>query len=100
MSTETHNGQAEHNASEHDGATPDTPAPMAHGAVVAQAAHAEVAMHNARIDQLRADRDRINAAIAVERAEVERWEAIIGWQTKTVKPRGKAKSPAVVSKKR
>jgi uncharacterized coiled-coil DUF342 family protein len=68
--------------------------------VVAQAARAEVAKHNARIDQLKADRDRINAQIANERAEVERWEAIIGWQEKTVRPRGKPKAPAVVSKKR
>lgn len=92
MSTETQNGHVEHDAQEHTGPTSDTPTPMANLSVIAQAAHAERTQHLARIDQLTADRERINAAIAVERAEVERCDAILGWQSKSMQPRGKRKA--------
>jgi hypothetical protein len=100
MSTETHNGQGEHDTSKHDESTPDTPAPMANLSVVANAARAERAQRVARIDQLVADRERINGAIAVERAEVERCDSLIGWAEKTVRPRGKPKAPQSSPKKR
>jgi len=99
MSTETHNGQAEHDASEHNDSTPSTPAPIANLTVAADAARAERAQRVARIDQLVADRERINALIAMERAEVERCDAVLAWSTKTVKPRGKPKAAQVAKGK-
>ena len=100
MSTETHNGQAEHDTSEHDAGTPDTAAPIANLSVIAQAARAERAQHVARIDQFVAERERINAAIAGERAEVERCDSLLAWAEKTVRPRGKPKAPQPASSKR
>jgi hypothetical protein len=100
MSTETHNGQGEHDTSEHDGSTHDTAAPIANLSVAADAARAERAQRVARIDQLVAERERINTAIANERAEVERCDSLIAWATKTVRPRGKPKAAQPASNKR
>lgn len=100
MSTDTQNGQAEHDASEHEPMTPIPDALMPDLGAVAMAVKVERARHTARIDQLTAERARINATIAVERAEVERCDSLLAWATKTVKPRGKPKTVQPAPNKR
>lgn len=68
--------------------------------VIAQAARAKRARHMARIDQLNAERDRISDAIKVERAQVEKCDAILGWEAKDVKPRGGKRPVQPAAKKR
>lgn len=81
-----------HDAHEHNGISADTDAQTSEVDAIRTSAERGVARHRARIDQLTKERERINDQIAAERAEVERFEAILGWNGKTVQPRGKRRA--------
>lgn len=98
--TDTHTDNGVHDVHDDHGSTFDTSAQHDELDDIARAAKAKRARHMARIDQLNADRDRITDAIKAERAQVEKCDAILGWQAKDVQPRGKRRSAQPTTKGR
>jgi uncharacterized coiled-coil DUF342 family protein len=100
MSTETHNGQAEHDTPEHDAVTPDATAQHNRLAAVVREAEDERATLVAQRDQINAQIKALQKQKAKVGAEVERCDSLITWATKTVKPRGQRSAAPPAPKKR